>query len=813
MKYFFWSLACLFYGATELSAQVVLNEIVSRNDLSWTAPDGSAPDWIELYNAGSAAADLSGYFLSDSESNFKTWAFPAGTLLAPGQYLLVAASGEADSPMETNFKISGSGEKITLSDPDGTVLQQVRLPALPVDVAYARAADGSYYYTTQPTPAATNDPAGRIEAATRPVFDRETAFATAPFVLTLSCDLPDCQIRYTTDGSAPDENAPLYEGGLDLLESTSVRAYVEAPGYLPGPVSTRNYFFETPHDLPVIAISTDPANLFDPTEGIFELGPNADLQWPFYGANFYEDTKIPVHAEVLTGDFERLAAFDVGAQTHGGRGAKTRPQKPLRLLAEHQFGSDTMHYRFIPSRENATYERIALRNASGDYGHAHCRDEFLAQYLLEEGLDLELAASRPAAWYINGEYYGITHMREKLDGFYLRDRFGVERGDYYLMEEDTSKAEGSRAALAVDSAFIMNTDLSDNQNFAEADRRFDTRNMADYFIAQTVVNNANWPHNNLKIWRVRSADGRWRYMLFDMDSAAARFSWTRATENLLEQRLGPDYVRNFHAELMRRLLENQEFRYYFINRYADLLNTSFLPGRWGTAARAMADRMRAEMQRHFERWPEIKSYDYWETEGMAGLIDFCETRAPIARDQVQQFFELDHQVQLDLRVYPEGAGRIRINTIVPETLPWTGIYFAGVPVELTIEPAPGYQFSHWQSVETIETPDPSEGVRVDFRQDDAVTAFFSQKFPGLHPSVYPNPVSDHAEVRFDLPAPGNVTFNLYDAAGKLVRTQSLGKLGGGTRRESLSVTGLASGGYLLEVVSGEFRGSCAVVVR
>lgn len=51
------------------------------------------------------------------------------------------------------------------------------------------------------------------------------------------------------------------------------------------------------------------------------------------------------------------------------------------------------------------------------------------------------------------------------------------------------------------------------------------------------------------------------------------------------------------------------------------------------------------------------------------------------------------QVDVTLDVYPVGAGKIKISTIVPDSLPWTGVYFNGNPVKLTALPNPGYEFS------------------------------------------------------------------------------------------------------------------------
>ena len=62
------------------AANVILSEIAASSSTVGT-------DWIELYNAGTEAVDLSGWGLSDSAGRPRKWQFSSGTTIAPGQYL------------------------------------------------------------------------------------------------------------------------------------------------------------------------------------------------------------------------------------------------------------------------------------------------------------------------------------------------------------------------------------------------------------------------------------------------------------------------------------------------------------------------------------------------------------------------------------------------------------------------------------------------------------------------------------------------------------------------------------------------------
>jgi hypothetical protein len=47
----------------------------------------------------------------------------------------------------------------------------------------------------------------------------------------------------------------------------------------------------------------------------------------------------------------------------------------------------------------------------------------------------------------------------------------------------------------------------------------------------------------------------------------------------------------------------------------------------------------------------------------------------------------------------KGQGSIQVNTIIPESYPWTGVYLGGIPITLEAKPDEGSSFSHWSPSE------------------------------------------------------------------------------------------------------------------
>ncbi|HOB08044.1 MAG: leucine-rich repeat domain-containing protein [Limnochordia bacterium] len=144
---------------------VYINEVMSSNGGVLRDRQGDSPDWIEIYNPHSHPVDLSGYYLSDNESEPMKWQFPQGTVIEAKGYFLVFASGKDTSTLDelhTNFSINAAGEPIILSDPSGEMVDF--LPAVPIarDVAYGRLPDGNWelWYLPLPTPGSRNNSFG-----------------------------------------------------------------------------------------------------------------------------------------------------------------------------------------------------------------------------------------------------------------------------------------------------------------------------------------------------------------------------------------------------------------------------------------------------------------------------------------------------------------------------------------------------------------------------------------------------------------------------------------------------------------------------
>ena len=143
-------------NAVVVDSPLRVTEIMARN--ATYAADGSGlyHDYIEIYNSSASDVDISGYHLSDSRDDVMKWAFPEGTVIGAGQYMLVYAPGVQSSGLYADFKLSSEGECVVLSNQRGQMIDIVEYGLSAVDQAYSLDSDGTFKNTLPPTPGMAN---------------------------------------------------------------------------------------------------------------------------------------------------------------------------------------------------------------------------------------------------------------------------------------------------------------------------------------------------------------------------------------------------------------------------------------------------------------------------------------------------------------------------------------------------------------------------------------------------------------------------------------------------------------------------------
>jgi len=577
---------------------------------------------------------------------------------------------------------------------------------------------------------------------------------------------------------------PFYFPQEPVFKGTVVRVRSFKDSALPSPVQTHT-FFVTPagyqrYSLPVISLSIQEDALFDYDNGIYTAGVDFD-EWRttfpdlpsdgFSAANWHRrglTAEFPVHLELFEPDSpEVVFSQDLGLRIHGGW-TRFVHVKSLRLYARGGYGASDFNHALFPDQPYNSYRRFILRNSGNDYAHTLFRDA--AIQTLVSPLNFDTQAYRPTVVFINGEYWGIHNIRERYDRHYLARTYNVDPDNIDLLELNYTVVEGDTVHYRETIDYILTHGLETDEQYEYIQTRIDLENLQDYQIAQIYVGNRDWLPQNIRFWRLKTADyqpdapyghdGRWRWLLYDTDHglglvadvAFDTLAWASdgafwpTTPNPpgqmpyaiflpVVQAAYNNPAPPVHKTLFSALLANDSFRLEFINRFADLMNTLFLPEHVEATILRLQQNIEPEMAEHIERWRSPVSLSTWQGQ-VDHMVIYAHQRPYHQRQHIRDKFDIPGDITLTVNVSDPTHGYVRVNSIdlVESTpgvssnpYPWSGIYFQGVPIELEAVPAPGFKFVGWEGL-PAGTPPLTTQTLV---EDTAVTAQFVEDLP-LH---------------------------------------------------------------------------------
>ncbi len=607
-----------------------------------------------------------------------------------------------DIPVHTNFRLAGDGEQIHLYTAIGSHLDSIRFGALPADVSLGRLPDGGpdWKYFTVATPGGSNG-GPTFDGTAPPVqFSPPGGVHRGSVSLDLSSELAGAPIHCTLDGTVPTGLSPLCTGTLSLSGINVVRARVLQPGLLPGPVSTHTYL-NTTHTLPVVSVVAEPNDLWDYNTGIYVMGPNAQSEFPHFGANFWQDWEVAANVELYELDGAKRLNSPAGIQIMGGW-SRGYAQKSLSVYARQQYGAGEFTYPVFPDRPFTTYENFVLRNSGNDWISTMLRDAYLQQ--LVRGSAVDWQAYRPAVMYLNGEYWGIHNLREKINEHYVAAIAGAPADEIDLLEWDTDipahlnpgVLHGDKTRYTELMDLVTGSDMTLDATYRQAESLMDVENYIDYYVTQIFVGNTDWPGNNVKYWRHRSPSGKWRWILYDLDFGFGIWDVNSYTHNTLAfaaEPNGPSWPNPPGSTLLfRRLLLSPQFRVAFINRFCDFLNVHFAHDRMDSVLESLRANIQPEVQQHLDRWGQ--SHANWDNQ-LARMSIYGDNRVGAVVGHLRSFFSLGPRLPITVRTEPEGAGSVLVNREIVSDSPWTGSYFTGVPLTVKALAKPGYRFAGW----------------------------------------------------------------------------------------------------------------------
>ena len=465
--------------------------------------------------------------------------------------------------------------------------------------------------------------------------------------------------------------------------------------------------------MPVLSVITDNVNLYGGT-GIFD---NWQQEWerPCYVEYFDENKKK---------QFEQFSGIQIDG---GAGGSRSDPQHSFRLeFSNNLYGVGDVKYKLIPDRPNrVNYKSIYIRNGSNQWLTFEFKDAMECK-LLSYMTNNYYSHCTPVVVYINGGYFGLYEMREKLNDEYFKENYHATiDSTFQLLSLSYYYKSILRALNGSVDAFTndYNKFLSLNQAAADylqkADQILDLDYYTDYIIAQSWIADIDWPYNNIKIVKGDFTGHRWRFVLQDVEWSLNPNGWSNSGTDHIS------YMINYNSNMpyirfWQELMKNQTYKKKFINRFADIMNSSYLSQNTNGIAQSVYDSSYSEMRAEYVKWGGGEASANTKMSQYANNLTIFKSelnnRSNTVRNNIVGNFKLSGMYTVGLQVEPENAGVIRVNTISPETYPWTGVYFAGVSIELEAKGMGNYVFDGWEPntfIKDTHNPVVDADVKVD----------------------------------------------------------------------------------------------------
>ena len=688
-------LNCLALNARETG--LIINEIMPANISYLLDNTFNYGGWMELYNNSEKDINLAGYHLTDDLSQPDKYTFPKnmGSINA-GEYKIVFFDNNDQDQRQVNFKLDCDGAALYLLDEKKNIIDSMEYGSAYPLTSYARETDGDVLWSTctTPTPGSSNN---NIQFSTKRTPKPETNIQPGIYSGNINLTITGKgTIRYTTDGSEPTTKSSIWKGSKNLSSTTVIRARAYQNGYIPSEILTCTYIIEKIRnfDLPIISITTDPANLWNDSIGIYCIGTNGVTgNGVSYPANWNRDWRRPANVEIINNPHDSYFSQQCDISIGGGY-SRAYPEKSIEINAEKKYErKNSFDTRIFAQKPHYRFKSLSLRNSGNDFYRTMMWDA--AQHCLyANNVDVEYLAYQPAIHYINGEYYGIINIRERSNQHHAYSNWGYEKENLDLVQNSASGNTFLGERDTFDHLLELLNTASNDATYKEICEIIDIDEFINYIVVQSFAGNSDWMSNNVKFYRSRNNDGRFRWVLFDLD---AGFSSTNYNQFTATDRSGLSNTKAYTGKIFQALKQNSTFREKFINHATAIIGGIIRPDRVNPMVDSIAKLIINEIPYQQQRWSN--SYDI--SSRVSSFKSFADKRCQIYATQVADHFSLGTIAKVTIT--PDVKTAIYLNETEIPTGKFDGYIHTERSQTLRAEEPYGYKFDYWTITKSSST--------------------------------------------------------------------------------------------------------------
>lgn len=529
------------------------------------------------------------------------------------------------------------------------------------------------------------------------------------------------EVFYTTDGSTPTTASTRYTAPLTLKETTLLRAievkdgassaittasyilvssvlsqpnnpvgyptewgqYAEISGtakadYEMDPEMTndpvlRPKIIEGLKQLPILSVVTDKDHLFS-HENNEETGGIYIFTGPPVGDPTGNGWTRQCSAELFGGPQNHDLTIDCGLKLHGGHGrlAEKNPKHSFRLQFKKTYGPSSLDYPLFGKDGPRKFGQLVLRCHFGNsWQHWLGGNRQAAQYTRDMWIrQMQLKMSHTGVngiyvhLFLNGMYWGLYNIAERVDDTFGKEHFGGKKGDYDVLkiEEDLgNQLEASEGTLdawnemmqTVNAVAGQSSLLTPEAAYEKLDTLLDKDNFIDYMILNQYAGNGDWDYHNWYAIRRNNNKEGFKFLCWDSEIILGS-----ANDNIVTKRDG------YPTTIFHLLMTHEDFARRYLKRAKELLAPDGLLGQqsvvqvWDSLYNAISSALYDEAarwgdyRRDVHRWADACNTVYtvdnsYMAERNRLLTQYFPQRSTTVLSQIQNFAPIDDFIAPD----------------------------------------------------------------------------------------------------------------------------------------------------------------------
>ena len=463
---------------------------------------------------------------------------------------------------------------------------------------------------------------------------------------------------------------------------------------------------------------------------------------PCKQANFWKDDELPVHVEYFengSSTTEKTWEIDAGISIIGNY-SRYKPKKSVAIKMDNDdYGDKVLKYSFFKTRPEAKkMKSFNLRNNGNRFWTDYFGDPMLVS--LMEGTDVDYQRSLQVVVFYNGEYFGIHDLRERLNRSYVETNYGIDSKSINVVKNCANGDQGcvngwapsgTNGASSTEFGQLTNSITSgnfageNNQSYAQIKEKLNVNSFAQYMIAEMYIHNGDWPNNNIRAWGSPQNGYPFKFMIFDVDHGygftPGIMNFDTESQNMFQWVLGSATMDNGQGNgqqtggqgqwpgmggwgfggganttignMLKKLLENPDFKRLFINQGCILLNDYLTYEKVQQAIQKQMEMLpNSEQSRDQQRWPRNQAKYNWAPSG-SDILRFAQNRTETFRQELATYFGLENEINVSIAA--SGSGTILVDGMKLPSSNYQGKFFANTAMELTAIPATGRIFDGW----------------------------------------------------------------------------------------------------------------------